>query len=91
MKTAPLSLLVGFLVNSGRRFLSLSVFLSFLSLSRYYDRYPYFLWLPHESLILLWVSLFSIALWLSLPAASAKVLVQLIALWCCRGPKVLFH
>jgi hypothetical protein len=32
-EVAPLSLLVGVLVHSGKRFLSLSVFLSFLSLS----------------------------------------------------------
>jgi hypothetical protein len=45
--------------------------LSFLSPPRYYDIFPFVLCLPYASLFLLGVSLFSIALWLSLPAASA--------------------
>jgi hypothetical protein len=41
-----------------------SLLLSFLSLSLYYDIFPYFLWLPYASLFfLLGVSLFSIAFW----------------------------
>jgi hypothetical protein len=38
-----------------------SLLLSFLSLSRCCDKFPYFLLLPYASLFLLWVSLFSIA------------------------------
>ena len=40
-----------------------SLLISFLSLSRYYDIFPYFLLLPYASLFLLWVSLFSTAFW----------------------------
>ena len=91
VEAALLSILVRVLIHSGRRFLSLSVFLFFLSLSTILIGFSFSMslpLLPYASLFLLWVSLCLIAFWPFFVSFASSLAAPCLARSCAATPKL---